>query len=124
MRILGILAVSVALSGLATLAPAAHAPAGHATPSAFIDIGAILSGDENEPDENEADEGNRAQQPPAHHRTSISVTGVLLSAAFGAIAALFVASRLRRLRARLRRWGAGRAAIHSVDPSDATSDRR
>ena len=107
MRIICIIAVAVALAGLATLAPRVGEPRASATPAAFIDLGAILRGDENEPDENEAGDGDPAQQRPAQGRhSSISVVGVLLSAAVGAIAALFVASRLRRLRARIRGWGA------------------
>jgi hypothetical protein len=105
MRIVCILAVAVALAGLAKLATRIDASRASAMPAAFIDLGAILSGDENEPDENEA--GDSAQQRPAQGRHSrISVVGVLLSAAVGAIVALFVASRLRRLRARIRGWGA------------------
>jgi hypothetical protein len=107
MRIVCILAIAMALAGPATLATRVDAPRAIATPTAFIDLGAILSGDENEPDENEAGDGDTAQQRPAEsHHASISVVGVLLSAAVGAIGALFVASRLRRLRARIRGWGA------------------
>jgi hypothetical protein len=107
MRIVCILAIAVALAGLAALVPRAAEARVSATPAAFIDLGAMLSGDENEPDENEAGDGDAAQQRPADgHRSSISVVGVLLSAAVGAIVALFVASRLRRLRARIRGWGA------------------
>jgi hypothetical protein len=107
MRIICILAVAVALAGLAALATRIDAPRASATPAALIDLGAILSGDENEADENEAGDGDSAQQRPAQGRHSrISVVGVLLSAAVGAIVALFVASRLRRLRARIRGWGA------------------
>jgi hypothetical protein len=106
MRIVCILAIAVALAGLAALVPRAAEARVSATPAAFIDLGAILSGDENEPDENEAGDGDAAQRPAEGHRSSISVVGVLLSAAVGAIGALFVASRLRRLRARIRGWGA------------------
>jgi hypothetical protein len=107
MRIVCILAIAVALAGLAAVVPRAAEARASATPAAFIDLGAILNGDENEPDENEAGDGDAAQQRPAEsHHASISVVGVLLSAAVGAIGALFVASRLRRLRARIRGWGA------------------
>jgi hypothetical protein len=107
MRIICIIAVAVALAGPATLVPRAGEPRASATPAAFIDLGAILSGDENEADENETGDGDPTQQRPAEsHHASISVVGVLLSAAVGAIGALFVASRLRRLRARIRGWGA------------------
>jgi hypothetical protein len=123
MRILCLLALSVALAGLATLAPRVAEPATSATPTALIDLGAIFSGDENEPDENESTEDSPAQQRPTDHARSISPAGVLLSAAVGAVAALFVASRLRRLRARLRRWGSGHAAFRSLDRARARSDR-
>jgi hypothetical protein len=107
MRIVCILAIAVALGGLAAVVPRAAEARASATPAAFIDLGAIFGGDENEPDENEVGDGDAAQQRPAQgHRSNISVAGVLLSAAVGAIVALFVASRLRRLRARIRRWGA------------------
>lgn len=107
MRLVCILAIAVALAGLARLATPADAPRAGAAPAAFIDLGALLSGDDNEPDENEVGDGDSAQQRPANGRhSSISVVGVVLSAAVGAIGALFVASRLRRLRARLRGWSA------------------
>jgi hypothetical protein len=110
MRILCILAVAVALAGLWGLAPRTALTSADATPTAFIDLGAIFGGNENEPDENEPDEGTRgARQPPARH-ARISIVGVLLSAAVGALAALWIASLVRRLRAWLRRlgerWGA------------------
>ena len=110
MRILCILAVAVALAGLGGLAPRAAVTSADATPTAFIDLIGIFTGDENEPDENEPGDGTRgARQPPARH-ARISVLGVLLSAAAGALAALWIAGRVRRLRARLRglreRWGA------------------
>jgi hypothetical protein len=109
MRILCVLCVTVALAGLGVLAPRAAAPA-HTTTAAFIDLGAIFGGSENEPDENEPDDGSSGtRQPPARH-ARISILGVLLSAAGGALAALWVAGRVRRLRARLRglreRWSA------------------
>ena len=104
-RILCILGVAVALAGLGGLAPRAALTSADATPTAFIDLGAIFGGSENEPDENEPDDGTRsARQPPARH-ARISIVGVLLSAAGGALAALWIASRVRRLRARLRRLG-------------------
>jgi hypothetical protein len=104
MRILCILAVAVALTGLWGLAPRTALTSAD-TPTAFIDLGAIFGGNENEPDENEPDEGTGgARQPPARH-ARISIVGVLLSAAGGALAALWIASLVRRLRARLRRLG-------------------
>jgi hypothetical protein len=106
MRSVCILLVAVALAGVATRAARVAEPATSPTPAAFIDLGAIFSGDENEPDENEAGDSDTARQQPTQGAgKSISVVGVLLSAAGGAIAALFVASRLRRLRERIRRWG-------------------
>jgi hypothetical protein len=110
MRILCTLAVVVAIAGLGVLAPRAGVSPAPTTPAAFIDLGAIFGGDENEPDENEPDDGTHgARQPPARH-ARISFLGVLLSAAGGALAALWIASRVRRLRARLRglrdRWSA------------------
>jgi predicted outer membrane lipoprotein len=105
MRILCIVAVAVALTGVVALAPRSAVMPAHVTPTAFIDLGAIFGGSENEPDENEPDDGTRAApQAPARH-ARISVLGVLLSAAGGALAALWIASRVRRLRARLRRLG-------------------
>ena len=105
MRILCILAVAVALAGVCGLAPRMALTSADATPTAFIDLGAIFGGSENEPDENEPDEGTRgARQPPARH-ARISIVGVLLSAAVGALAALWIASLVRRLRAWLRRLG-------------------
>ena len=105
MRILCILAIAVALAGLGGLGPRTALTSADATPTALIDLGAIFGGSENEPDENEPDDGTRgARQPPAPH-ARISIAGVLLSAAVGALAALWIASRVRRLRARLRRLG-------------------
>lgn len=115
-RILCVLAVTVVLAGTVALPPRVAEPSRAATPAAFIDLGAIFSGDENEPDENEAgDEAAGRQQPSQGRRARISLVGVLISAAAGAIAALFVASRLRRLRDRLRSWGVRRGL---------TADRR
>jgi hypothetical protein len=105
MRILSVLAAAVALAGLGGLAPRTALTSADATPTAFIDLGAIVGGNENEPDENEPDQGTRgARQPPARH-ARISIVGVLLSAAGGALAALWIANRVRRLHARLRRLG-------------------
>jgi hypothetical protein len=107
MRIVFILAVCVAVAALATLSTRMAEPRASAAPAAFIDLGAIFSGDENEPDENEAGDGAGARGGPTEgRRANISIVGVVVSAAVGAIAALFVASRLRRLRARLREWRA------------------
>jgi hypothetical protein len=107
MRIVSILAVCVAVAALAMLSTRMSESRAGAAPAAFIDLGAIFSGDENEPDENDAGDGTGARGGPTEgRRASISIVGVLLSAAVGAIAALFVASRLRRLRARLREWRA------------------
>jgi hypothetical protein len=116
-RILCVLAVAVALAGTVVLAPRVAEPSRAPTPAAFIDLGAIFSGDENEPDENETgDDAAARQQPPSQGRGAhISLVGVLISAAAGAIAALFLASRLRRLRDRLRSWGVRRGL---------TADRR
>jgi hypothetical protein len=121
MRIVCVLAVVVALAGLGTLGLQAPEPAASRAPAALIDLGGIF-GNENEPDENETD-GGRAQQP-AQGGSNITARGVLLGAAIGAIVALFVASRLRRLRARLRRWGAGRSLLRSADRERPTPDRR
>jgi hypothetical protein len=105
MRILCILAVAVALAGFGALAPRTAVTSAHATPTAFIDLGAIFGGDENEPDENETGDGTPSgRQPPARH-ARISILGVLVSATVGALAALWIASLVRRLRARLRRLG-------------------
>jgi hypothetical protein len=105
MRFFCVLAVGVALAGLVAFAPRVAAQPASATSAAFIDLGPIFSGDENEPDENEAGDGDAARRRPAQGGgKSISVVGVVVSATIGAIAALFVASRLRRLRDRLQRW--------------------
>jgi hypothetical protein len=102
MRIVFILAVCVAVAALATLSTRMAEPRASAAPAAFIDLGAIFSGDENE-----AGDGAGARGGPTEgRRANISIVGVLVSAAVGAIAALFVASRLRRLHARLREWRA------------------
>ena len=122
MRIACVLAVVVALAGLGTLALRTPAAAASRAPTAFIDLGGIF-GNENEPDENEPDDDGRAQQP-AQGGSNITTRGVLLGAAIGAIVALFVASRLRRLRARLRRWAAGRSLLRSADRERPTPDRR
>jgi hypothetical protein len=112
MRIACILVAVLALAGLATRAPRVAGPATGPTPAAFIDLGAIFGGDENEPDENEVADGDGARRQPAQRGAkSISVVGVLLSAAGGAIAALFVAGRLRRLRGLIRRWGVRAGAM-------------
>ena len=106
MRIVCILAVAVVLAGATARSPRAAERAPSPTPAAFIDLGAIFGGSENEPDENEVGDGDSPRHRPTQGGgTSISVVGVLLSAAGGAFAALFVTSRLRRLRERIRRWG-------------------
>jgi hypothetical protein len=122
MRIACVLAVIVALAGLGRLALQAPEPAASRAPAAFIDLGGIF-GNENEPDENESGDGGRAQQP-AQGGSNITARGLLLGAAVGAIVALFVASRLRRLRARLRRAWAGRSLLRSADRERSTPDRR
>jgi hypothetical protein len=108
MRILSLLGVGAVLAALCTL-PALRAagPAGSAstaTPPAFIDLGSIFGGDENEPDENETDGGEQKQ--PASGRSafgsSISLPVVLAIAALGLLAAAYVVNRLRRLAARIR----------------------
>jgi hypothetical protein len=110
MRIICLLAIGVALAGLATL-PASRSAgvsprASTVAPAALIDLGAIFGDDENEPDENETDEGNSVQREPASERPAlgsrISLPVVLLIAALGVLAAAYVVNRLRRLSARLR----------------------
>jgi hypothetical protein len=114
MRIVCLLAICVALAGVGTLAaPRASAPR-ESTPAAFIDLGGIFgSADENEPDENESGDDSRAHQHQpaggqAGRRSGISPAVVLLAVVLGAIVALFVANRLRRLQVRMRAWVARR----------------
>jgi hypothetical protein len=108
MRIICILAIAVVLFGLGTVT-ASHVPsAPTSAPAALIDLGAIFGGDENEPDENESDDGTLGRDRPVDRGSSTSLRVVLLCVALGAIGALFVANRVRRLRARLRGWTAAR----------------
>jgi hypothetical protein len=109
MRIVCILVVAVVLT--AAMAGALHTGAAGSgvatgTPVALIDLGAIFGGDENEPDENESDDGSTGRDRSVDHGSSTSASVVLLCLALGAIGALFVANRVRRLRARLRGWTA------------------
>jgi hypothetical protein len=111
MRIAGLLAICVALAGVGTLA-ASRAGDAPRTPAALIDLGGIFGGgDENEADENEPDDGSPTQHQPAggqsDRRSGISLP-VFLAVALGAIGALFVANRVRRLRLRMRAWLARR----------------
>jgi hypothetical protein len=104
MRIICILAIAVVLVGLGTVTTS-HAPsAPTSAPVALIDLGA----DENEPDENESDDGTLGRDRSVDRGSSTSLRVVLLCVALGAIGALFVANRVRRLRARLRGWTAAR----------------
>jgi hypothetical protein len=106
MRIICILAIAVVLVGLGTVT-ASHVPsAPTSAAAALIDLGAIFGGDENEPDENESDDGSPGRDRSVDHGSSTSPSVVLLCVALGAIGALFVANRIRRLRARLRGWTA------------------
>jgi hypothetical protein len=114
MRSACLLAICVTLAGVGTLAaPRATAPR-ESTPAAFIDLGGIFgSHDENEPDENEYNDDSPAHQHQpaggqADQRSGISVPVVLLAVVLGAIVALFVANRVRRLRVRMRAWVARR----------------
>jgi hypothetical protein len=109
MRTACLLAICVALAGVGTLAASRAADAPRGTPVAFIDLGGIFGGDdENETDENEPDEGSPARHQPAggqdEHRAGISPPVVLLVVVLGAIGALFVANRVRRVRLRMRAW--------------------
>jgi hypothetical protein len=113
MRTACLLATCVALAGVGTLAASRAADAPRGTPAAFIDLGAIFGGDdENEADENEPDDGSPAHSEPAggqaDRRSGISPVVVLVAVVLGAIGALFVANRLRRLRVRMRAWVARR----------------
>jgi hypothetical protein len=112
MRTACLLAICVALAGVGTLAASRAADAPRGTPAAFIDLGAIFGGDdENEADENEPDDGSPTQHQPAggqaDPRSGISLP-VFLAVVLGAIGALFVANRVRRLRLRMRAWLARR----------------
>jgi hypothetical protein len=110
MRIVCILTIGVVLAGAATLGAlhtgAAGPGAATSTPVALIDLGAIFGGDENEPDENESDDGSPGRDRSVDHGSSTSPSVALLWLAIGALGALFVANRVRRLRARLRGWTA------------------
>ncbi|HMI72004.1 MAG TPA: hypothetical protein VK510_18550 [Solirubrobacteraceae bacterium] len=112
MRTACLLAICVALAGVGTLAASRAADAPRGTPAAFIDLGAIFGGDdENEADENEPDDGSPTQHQPAgrqaDRRSRISLP-MFLAVVLGAIGALFVANRVRRLRLRMRAWLARR----------------
>jgi len=106
MRIICILAIAVVLVGLGTVTASNGPSVPTSAPAALIDLGAIFGGDENEPDENESDDGSPGRDRSVDHRSSTSPSVVLLCVALGAIGALFVANRVRRLRARLRGWTA------------------
>jgi hypothetical protein len=113
MRIAGLLAICVALAGVGTLTASRAADAPRGTPAALIDLGGIFGGDdENEPDENEPDDGSPAHDQPAGAKadrgSGISPPLVLLAVVLGAIGALFVANRVRRVRLRMRAWLARR----------------
>jgi hypothetical protein len=112
MRTACLLAICVALAGVGTLAASRAADAPRGTPAAFIDLGAIFGGDdENEADENEPDDGSPTRHQPAggqaDRRSGISLP-VFLAVVLGAIGAFFVANRVRRLRLRMRAWLARR----------------
>ena len=109
MRIICILAIAVVLLGLGAVTASNGPSAPTRAPAALIDLGAIFGGDENEPDENESDDGTLGRDGSVDRGSSTSLRVVLLSVALGAIGALFVANRVRRLRARLRGWTAARA---------------
>jgi hypothetical protein len=109
MRIICILAIAVVLVGLGTVTASNGPSVPTSAPAALIDLGAIFGGDENEPDENESDDGSPGRDRSVDHRPSTSPSVVLLCVALGAIGALFVANRVRRLRARLRGWTAARS---------------
>ena len=110
MRIVCILTIGFVLAGAATLGAlhtgAAGPGAATSTPVALIDLGAIFGGDENEPDENESDDGSPGRDRTVDHGSSTSPSVALLCVAIGAVGALFVANRVRRLQARLRGWTA------------------
>jgi hypothetical protein len=109
MRIVCILAIAVVLAAATAGAidTGATGPgAVTSTPVALIDLGAIFGGDENEPDENESDDGSPGRDRPVDHGASTSPSAALLWVAIGALGALFIANRVRRLRARLRGWTA------------------
>ena len=112
MRTACLLAMFVALAGVGTLAASRAADAPRGTPAALIDLGGIFGGDENEADENEPDDGSPAHHQPAggqsDRRSGISPAVVLVAVILGAIGALFVANRVRRLRLRMRAWLARR----------------
>jgi hypothetical protein len=113
MRIACLLAIGIALVGVGTLAAPRAAEVPPTTPAAFIDLGGIFGGDdENETDENEPDEGDPAQHQPAggqaDGRSGIALPVALVGIVLGAIVALFVANRVRRLRLRMRAWLARR----------------
>ena len=109
MRMVCILTIAVVLAaGTAGALHTGSAGPGAATgtPVALIDLGAIFGGDENEPDENESDDGSPGRDRSVDHGSSTSPSVALLWLAIGALGALFVANRVRRLRARLRDWTA------------------
>jgi hypothetical protein len=109
MRIVCILTIAVVLAAVTAgaLHTGATGPvAATGTPVALIDLGAIFRGDENEPDENESDDGRAGRDRATDHGSSTSPSVALLCLAIGAIGALFIANRVRRLRARLRVWTA------------------
>jgi hypothetical protein len=113
MRIVCLLVIGVVLAGVGTLSAQRAVEAPRSAPVALIDLDRIFGGgDENEPNENEPDEGGPAHHRPAggqaHGRSGSSLPLVLLGVVLGAVGALFVANRLRRLRVRLRAWGARR----------------
>jgi hypothetical protein len=108
-----LLAIFVALAGVGTLAASRAADAPRGTPAALIDLGGIFGGDdENEADENEPDDGSPAHHQPAggraDRRSGISPPVVLVAVILGAIGALLVSNRVRRLRLRMRAWLARR----------------
>jgi hypothetical protein len=109
MRIVCILTIGVVLAAVTAVAlhTGATGPgAATGTPVALIDLGAIFGGDENEPDENESVDGRPGRERSTDHGSSTSPSVALVYLAVGAIGALFVANRVRRLRARLRGWTA------------------
>jgi hypothetical protein len=109
MRFACLLAIVVLLGGAWTLTAHGAAELAAPTPAALIDLHSIFGGgNENEPDENETDEGGpapgRQADKPPDHSPRVSVPVALLGVALGALAALFVANRVRRLRAWVRGW--------------------
>jgi hypothetical protein len=113
MRTACLVAICVALAGVGTLAAPRPADAPRGMPAAFIDLGGIFgSDDENEADENEPDDDSPAHRQPAggeaDQRSGISLPVAFLAVVLGAIGALFVANRVRRLRLRMRAWIARR----------------